>query len=348
ITHLVGQKRVPVAGLQLRFGLGADIDFASVVAAADPVRGKAVVHRASLPAGVDLDALHVKKLSDLDRVRVCPGAATLADVESACAGGYLLVQGHADLNEVATLDGEAFWRITGITGTGALVEAPPVATGDSYAVNEATTLNVAAPGVLGNDTDPVGGALTALLVTNASNGMLSLNADGSFTYTPNPNFSGPDSFTYRANNGLLDSSTATVSITVNPVNDVPVASNLFISPGSPTTADNLIANYTYSDAEGDPELGTEVRWFKGGVVQTSLNDQTTVTASATVSGEQWHFTVRPKDGTDFGTLQTSGTVAIAAVDTAPPALTLPSNITAEATSPTGRLVTFTATAADLV
>jgi VCBS repeat-containing protein len=76
-------------------------------------------------------------------------------------------------------------------------------------------------GVLANDTDPEGQVLTAILVTGPSHGTLTLNADGTFTYTPAPNFNGTDTFTYMANDGSLDSNVATVTITVTPVNDPP-------------------------------------------------------------------------------------------------------------------------------
>ncbi len=88
---------------------------------------------------------------------------------------------------------------------------------------EDTQLTVAAPGVLGNDTDVDDTLLTAVLVGDASDGTLALAADGSFTYDPDPNFCGPDSFTYRANDGTDDSNLATVSIAVACVNDAPVA-----------------------------------------------------------------------------------------------------------------------------
>ena len=58
--------------------------------------------------------------------------------------------------------------------------------------------------MLGNDADPDGEhALTAVLVSGPAHGTLTLNADGSFTYTPDANYSGPDSFTYRASDGTL-------------------------------------------------------------------------------------------------------------------------------------------------
>jgi hypothetical protein len=96
---------------------------------------------------------------------------------------------------------------------------PPTAVADSYTTNEDTTLNIAAAGVLSNDTDPENNALTAVLVSGTSG--LTLNANGSFTYVPPSNFSGTASFTYRANDSVFNSNTVTVTLTVNPANEVP-------------------------------------------------------------------------------------------------------------------------------
>ncbi|KAF5425403.1 MAG: subtilisin/minor extracellular protease Epr, partial [Candidatus Methanocomedens sp.] len=95
---------------------------------------------------------------------------------------------------------------------------PPVAVNDEYSVNEDGILNVPGTGVLDNDSDADGDTLTAIIVSDVSSGILSLNTDGSFTYTPNSYFAGTDSFTYTANDGTADSNIATVTITVNPVN----------------------------------------------------------------------------------------------------------------------------------
>ena len=99
----------------------------------------------------------------------------------------------------------------------------PIAVDDEYSIDEDNTLDVAAQGVLDNDTDANGDPLTAALVSGPENGTLTLNADGSFTYTPNANFNGSDSFAYMAYDGLEYSDVAAVSITVDPVNDAPVA-----------------------------------------------------------------------------------------------------------------------------
>ena len=110
-----------------------------------------------------------------------------------------------------------------VTITVNAVNDAPVAADDAYAVDEDNVLNVAAPGVLANDSDPESDPLTSAIVvaSGPANGTLTFNADGSFTYTPDADFSGSDSFRYTANDGLLDSNEATVTITVNAVNDAP-------------------------------------------------------------------------------------------------------------------------------
>ncbi len=90
----------------------------------------------------------------------------------------------------------------------------PVANNDSYSVTSDTTLNVPASGVLAND---VGTGLSAVLDTGPAHGTLTLNAAGSFSYTPTVGFSGTDTFTYFAQDqfGRESASPATVTITVN-------------------------------------------------------------------------------------------------------------------------------------
>ncbi len=86
----------------------------------------------------------------------------------------------------------------------------------SYSVTQGSTLTVAAPaGVLGNDSDTDGNPLSTVLVSGPANGVLTLNADGSFAYTPNAGITGSDSFIYTASDGTATSNQATVTITVN-------------------------------------------------------------------------------------------------------------------------------------
>ena len=126
---------------------------------------------------------------------------------------------------------------------------PPSASDDSYTTPEGQTLSVAAPGVLANDTDPNGDSLTASLVSDVSNGSLTLDADGAFTYTPTAGFTGTDSFTYEASDG--DSTAqATASIQVR--------------PPSPITVDGRTDDPNYVElASGPPNPGMN---FTGGVV----------------------------------------------------------------------------------
>ncbi|PLX81262.1 MAG: hypothetical protein C0616_05195 [Desulfuromonas sp.] len=104
-----------------------------------------------------------------------------------------------------------------------LVNDPPTAIDDAYTVAEDETLTILPSGILLNDSDPENDPLTSTLVDAPQFGTLGINEDGSFTYTPNANFNGTDTFTYFANDGELDSNIATVTITVDPVNDGPVA-----------------------------------------------------------------------------------------------------------------------------
>ena len=120
------------------------------------------------------------------------------------------------------------WPTVSITVN--LVNDGPVATDDFYTIGKDTALSVSAPGLLGNDNDAdiAQRTLTALLVSGPSNAAsFTLNADGSFSYSPAANFAGTDSFTYKANDGVDDSNPATVTIAVTEVNDNPIASNDF-------------------------------------------------------------------------------------------------------------------------
>ncbi|MEO8033939.1 MAG: cadherin-like domain-containing protein, partial [Acidobacteriota bacterium] len=99
----------------------------------------------------------------------------------------------------------------------------PTARNDSFTVSEGGTLTVAARGLLANDTDPEGAALTAILVTPPLHGVVTVSANGSFIYVHDGSETTSDSFQYKASDGSADSNLATVSIVVVPVNDPPTA-----------------------------------------------------------------------------------------------------------------------------
>ncbi len=121
-------------------------------------------------------------------------------------------------------DGQANSNVATVTLVVTPVNDPPLATNDQYVTNEDQLL-AAAVGVLANDCDLDGNALTAKLVTGPTQGSLMLHANGTFSYTPAANYHGTDTFTYVANDGQADSNVATVTLVVTPVNDPPLATN---------------------------------------------------------------------------------------------------------------------------
>ncbi|HEX4738459.1 MAG TPA: tandem-95 repeat protein, partial [Allosphingosinicella sp.] len=135
------------------------------------------------------------------------------------------------------------------------VNDAPVATDDGYSTNEDNPLSVnAASGVLANDTDidTAHTSLTASLVAGPSHASsFTLHADGSFDYTPAANFNGTDTFTYKVNDGSLDGNIATVTITVDPINDGPVLSTSSPVTETEQTAVTLNSGLTVSDVDLD-------------------------------------------------------------------------------------------------
>ena len=138
---------------------------------------------------------------------------TANDLDGSVSGGRFTV----------IFDNTSTPRITELSGT-FIAMAPndaPTANPDAFMVGEGGVLSVSAPGVLANDTDPNNDALQAVLVNDPNHGSLALQANGAFTYTPLANYSGPDNFSYKANDTADDSEVAAVSITVTPITPVP-------------------------------------------------------------------------------------------------------------------------------
>ena len=135
----------------------------------------------------------------------------------------------------------------------AVENVAPLALADSYAVNEDTLLSVAAPGLLVNDSDANQNPLTAVLDVDAPHGNLSLHADGSFTYMPDENWFGADTFTYKASDGSMQSEPATVSITIIGINDAPLTNNQSVN----LLEDNLkVIHLVATDGDNDPLIWT--------------------------------------------------------------------------------------------
>ena len=135
------------------------------------------------------------------------------------------------------------------------VNDAPVAQAGSASGNEDTTIFGNA---VATDADNSAAQLTYSLVGvngGATHGTVALNPDGSFTYAPAADFNGGDSFSFKANDGALDSNTASVAITVAPVNDAPVLGGddaITVAEGGTvavTTADLTASDIDNSAAE---------------------------------------------------------------------------------------------------
>ena len=234
------------------------------------------------------------------------------------------------------------------------VNHEPFAVADSYALGEDGVLAASSPGLLGNDLDPDGDALTAGLVTGASHGTLNLNVDGSFTYTPAADYTGPDSFSYVANDGTADSEPATVSITVTPENDPPVA-----DAGGPYSIDGgqvlALDGAGSNDPDGTPEEeGLICTWDLNG--DGLFGDAEGVAAHLAWSALSALTPAIPFNQavtvalmvTDAGGLASTALTTLTIVDAAPPAIAVPQPITAEARGAEGAPVSFTVSATDAV
>ena len=163
----------------------------------------------------------------------------------------------------------------------------PVAVDDAFDTDEDTPLNEAAPGVLDNDSDADMDPITAVLDTGPSNAQsFTLNPDGSFDYTPNVDFNGSDSFTYFANDGSTNSAAATVTITVNPVNDPPLAVNDSATTLEENPVDiDVLANDTDVDGNLDPSsVNVTVAPANGGTSVNPTNGVITYTKAGDFNG----------------------------------------------------------------
>lgn len=140
------------------------------------------------------------------------------------------------------------------------VNDPPVAQPDAYSMDQDTTLTVPAPGVLANDSDVDGDALTAAHFTSPSHGTLASSANGGFVYTPNASFTGTDSFSYSANDGTVDSNTALVTITVRDTQPPALSASVATGTLWPPNHDlvNVGLSVTATDNSGSATTATAV------------------------------------------------------------------------------------------
>ncbi|MCA9934704.1 MAG: protein kinase [Ardenticatenaceae bacterium] len=232
---------------------------------------------------------------------------------------------------------------------------PPVAVDDTGTTDEDTLLTVAAPGVLGNDTDVDGTATLAVIAVNgsavnvgvqitlSSGALLTLNADGSYTYDPNGQFeslavgaSTTDTFNYTVSDDT-DSDVGSVTITINGVNDAPVAVNDTDSTDEDTpvsaVSPGVLGNDTDVDVPADTlvvtavngsgaNVGTQITLASGALLTLNANGSYTYNPNSSFESlgtgdtdtDSFNYTVGDgHGGSDVGSV----TITINGVNDAP-------------------------------
>jgi Ca2+-binding RTX toxin-like protein/plastocyanin len=260
------------------------------------------------------------------RTPVTPGAHTL----------YLSV---FDANDSALDSGALLDNLrTGTTACTGGVNQPPVAVDDTATTAEDTAVDI---DVLANDTDlDPGDTLSAIVITQPEHGSAALNADGTVRFTPDPDWFGTTTFTYRVTDSAGNSDVGTVTVTVTPVNDAPVTSagpDRATDEGSPITLAGAVNDV---DDETAPLLTWSI--VSGPAVTTPPSgtfSSTTVADPQFTPKENGTYVLR-LEACDAEPLCTSDTVTVIVTNVAPSVL-LPVDRTVDAAVSTEVTVTFT-------
>ncbi|MBW7882604.1 MAG: tandem-95 repeat protein [Caldilineaceae bacterium] len=202
----------------------------------------------------------------------------------------------------------------------ACVNDAPVAADDAYSTDEDVALTIGAPGVLVNDSDVDGDALSVASYTQPANGTVVANPDGSFTYTPDANFNGVDTFDYTISDGNGGSDTATVTITVNPVNDAPDAVNDSYNATEDTPLTIPAPGVLFNDTDVDGDALTVVDYTQpaSGTLMQNADGSFTYAPNANFCGiDSYTYTISDGNG---GSDTATVTIDVACVNDAPVAV----------------------------
>ncbi|MBI3409188.1 MAG: tandem-95 repeat protein [Planctomycetes bacterium] len=223
----------------------------------------------------------------------------------------------ADSFQYTISDGHGGTATAAVNVTITPVNNPPLATNDPVTTLEDTAVTVA---VLANDSDPDGDTLTVTQVTQGANGSVVINADNTVTYSPNANVNGADSFQYTISDGHGGTATATVNVTITPVNDSPVAVN------DPTTtledtAVTVAVLANDSDPDGDSLLVTQVTQGTKGSVVINADNTVSYSPNSNANGaDSFQYTISDGHG---GTATATVNVTITPVNDPPVAVNDP-------------------------
>ena len=223
------------------------------------------------------------------------------------------------------LDGNGGKAQGNVTLTVSAVNDLPIAVSDAFSINEDIVLSILATdanNLLNNDSDADSDTLTVSLVSGTSNGTLSLNSDGAFNYTPNLNFNSTDSFIYQISDGNGGTAQASVTLTVNAVNDLPVAlddsysfAEDFTWVRAVTDGDQLLSNDTDADGDVLTVNTTPISDVSNGTLTLNSDGSFTYIPDADFFSQD-SFTYEISDGKG-GTAQASVTLIVNAVNDIP-------------------------------
>lgn len=233
--------------------------------------------------------------NDTDPDSALGDTLTLQSVQGATHGTVQIVSGNAVFTPTANYNGVASFTYTvvdahGLTSTASAsvivinVPDPPVANDDAASGNEDTAITTG--NVLATDADTTLTPANITSFTQGAHGAVVNNGNGTFTYTPIANFFGTDTFTYTLNDGSA-SDTATVTMTVNAVNDSPTISNLVVT--------GTTISFIATDVDGGTlSLGSTFAAVFGNPV---VNNGTTTTLNITEQATAISGTLQVTDGT---------------------------------------------------
>ena len=263
---------------------------------------------------IDLDATEIDGDNYSFTIVTQPTNGTLGSV----SGNQVEYTPNQDFNGTDTFTFEATddrtsrRNVATATITVNAVNDAPVANDVTASMDENKEFNRFQPVTITLDaTDVEGDALTYSVVGDVTSGTLGSVSTNQIIYTPTQDFNGTDTFTYKANDGTDDSNTATVTITINSVNDAPVTTNQSAATNEDTAVDITL---TSSDVDGDTITYSIVSDVSNGT--TSLSGATvTYTPTANWNGTET-FTFKANDGTVDSNTSTV-TITVASVNDAP-------------------------------
>jgi MYXO-CTERM domain-containing protein len=211
-------------------------------------------------------------------------------------------------------DGNGGTATATVTITVNAINDAPVAVVDSETTDEDTSVTI---DVLANDSDIDGDTLTVTVTSTPASGVATVNADGSITYSPAPDFNGNDSFTYEVSDGNGGTDTADVDVIVNAVNDAPVALDDSATTDEDTDITVIVLGND-SDVEGDTLTVTIAGMPTNGVATVEASGSITYSPSTDFNGSD-SFTYEVSDG-NGGTATATVTITVNAINDAPVAV----------------------------